>query len=257
MDPNRPNVNGLVVIPSYNPGRILFKTVSDARGAWAPVWVVVDGSTDGTGESLLQLAGQDPQLRVMVLERNGGKGSAVLHGLRAAASAGYTHALVMDADGQHPADRIPEFMASAQANPDAAILGRPLFDSTAPIERVLWRKMSNFWTHVETLGAGVGDSLFGFRVYPIKPLLAIMERQRWMRRFDFDAEAAVRLCWGGIRVINIGVPVRYLSAEEGGVSHFRYLRDNALLTWMHARLVIELVARLPGLLLRRFRSWRR
>src|SRR6188508_1831857 len=100
MDENCPNVNGLVIIPSYNPGRILFKTVSDARRAWAPVWVVVDGSTDRTGESLMKLAEQDPQLRVMVLERNAGKGSAVLHGLRVAASDGYTHALVMDADGQ-------------------------------------------------------------------------------------------------------------------------------------------------------------
>jgi hypothetical protein len=102
--------------------------------------------------------------------------------------------------------------------------------------------------HLETLWAGIGDSLFGFRVYPIAPLVEIMEATRWMRRFDFDAEAAVRLCWRGVRPVNIAVPVRYLSAEEGGVSQFRYLRDNLLLTWMHTRLVLELLF---------LRAWRR
>jgi glycosyltransferase involved in cell wall biosynthesis len=247
----------LVLIPSYNSGSIVLKTVAEARRAWAPVWVVIDGSTDGTAEALLQLAADDAQLRVLLLERNSGKGAAVLHGLQAAVRAGYTHALVMDADGQHPADKIPELMASAKANPDALILGWPVFDRTAPIERVLWRKMSNFWAHLETLWAGIGDSLFGFRVYPIARLIAIMERRRWMRRFDFDAEAAVRLAWSGMRIINIPVPVRYPSAAEGGVSHFRYPRDNLLLTWMHTRLVLEFLVRLPRLLARRSRSSRR
>jgi glycosyltransferase involved in cell wall biosynthesis len=246
----------LVLIPTYNTGSIVLQTVAAVRRVWQPVWVVIDGSTDGTDEALRRLADQDEQLRVMVLQRNQGKGAAVLHGLRAAAAAGYTHALVMDADGQHPAAKIPELMASSQANPDALILGQPIFDDRAPPERVLWRRMSNFWVHLETLSSGIGDSLFGFRVYPIEPLVAIMERQRWMRRFDFDAEAAVRLCWRGVRAINIAVPVRYLSPEEGGVSHFRYLRDNLLLTWMHTRLVLEFVLRAPRLLARRLRSSR-
>ena len=232
----------------------MLKTVAEARQAWAPVWIVVDGSTDGTGEALVKLAAADAQLRVMVLERNRGKGAAVLHGLREAMRAGFTHALVMDADGQHPADKIAELMATAKANPAALILGQPIFDRRAPLERVLWRRMSNFWAHVETLGAGIGDSLFGFRVYPIAPLLAIMARRRWMRRFDFDPEAAVRLAWCGVRIINIAVPVKYLSAAEGGVSHFRYVRDNLLLTWMHTRLVLGLLLRLPVLLERRLRS---
>ena len=246
-----------MLIPSYNTGAIVLQTVAEARRVWQPVWVVVDGSTDGTDEALIKLVQRDAHLNVMVLPCNQGKGAAVLHGLRAAAAAGYSHALVMDADGQHPAAKIPEFMARSQANPHALILGRPIFDRTAPIERVLWRKMSNFWVHVETLRSGVGDSLFGFRVYPIEPLLAIMERQRWMRRFDFDAEAAVRLAWHGVRIINIAVPVKYLSAEEGGVSHFRYVRDNLLLTWMHVRLVFEFLLRAPLLIARRLRSSRR
>jgi glycosyltransferase involved in cell wall biosynthesis len=232
-------MNHLVLIPTYNTGARVLQTVEEAKREWQPIWVVVDGSTDGSTQALL--ARQDAHLRVMVLERNHGKGAAVLHGLRAARAAGYTHALVMDADGQHPAARIREFMAASQANPDAQVLGVPLFGANAPLERVLWRKMSNFWVDFETLWCGVGDSLFGFRVYPIAPLLEIMQSSRWMRRFDFDAEAAVRLCWRGVRPLNIPVPVRYLSAAEGGVSHFRYLRDNLLLTWMHTRLVLELL----------------
>jgi glycosyltransferase involved in cell wall biosynthesis len=257
LHPGAQKPDHLVLIPTYNTGSIVLQTVAAVRRVWQPVWVVIDGSTDGTDEALRKLADQDEQLHVMVLQRNQGKGAAVLHGLRAAAAVGYTHALVMDADGQHPVAKIPELMASSQANPDALILGQPIFDDTAPPERVLWRRMSNFWVHLETLWSGIGDSLFGFRVYPIEPLLAIMERQRWMRRFDFDAEAAVRLCWRGVRAINIAVPVRYLSAEEGGVSHFRYLRDNLLLTWMHTRLVLGFVLRAPLLIARRLRSSRR
>ncbi|HXM81873.1 MAG TPA: glycosyltransferase family 2 protein [Burkholderiales bacterium] len=246
----------LVLIPTYNTGRKVQQTVDEARRVWQPVWVVVDGSTDGTTESLQSLAQRDDQIRVLVLEQNVGKGAAVLHGLRAAAAAGYTHALIMDADGQHPTAKIPEFMAASRANPDAQILGVPIFDRHAPLERVLWRKMSNFWVDLETLWEGVGDSLFGFRVYPIEPLVYIMERSRWMRRFDFDAEAAVRLCWRGVRPINIPVPVKYFGAEEGGVSHFRYWRDNLLLTWMHTRLFLESLARAPRLIQRRLRSSR-
>jgi hypothetical protein len=117
---------------------------------------------------------------------------------------------------------------------------------------VLWRKVSNWFTGLETLRAGIGDSLYGFRVYPIAPLLEIMERQPFMRRFDFDAEAAVRLCWRGVRPVSLAAPVKYFRPEEGGVSHFNYVRDNVLLTWMHTRLVLETVLRLPFLLRRRF-----
>ena len=103
------------------------------------------------------------------------------------------------------------------------------------------------WTNLETLGAGIDDSLYGFRVYPIAPLVEVMRGQRWMRRFDFDTEAVVRLAWRGVTPINIAAPVKYLRAEEGGVSHFRYGRDNALLTWMHLRLMLGFVLRLPSL----------
>jgi glycosyltransferase involved in cell wall biosynthesis len=246
-----PSKTHIVLIPSYNTGVKVFETVRAARIQWDPVWVVVDGSTDGTAEELSRMAGSDPGLRVLVLPENQGKGSAVLHGLRQAEAQGFTHALTMDSDGQHPADLIRRFQRISQDNPDALVLGVPVFAADAPRLRVGGRKISNWWANLETLWGGIGDSLFGFRVYPIAALRAAMEANRWMRRFDFDPEAAVRLCWKGLRPINVPAPVRYFRPEEGGVSHFNYYRDNALLTWMHTRLMLGFLARLPLL------TWRR
>lgn len=231
------NRSHLVVIPSYNTGNKVLETARHARQMWDPVWIVVDGSTDGTAEALQALAASDPGLRVLVLPKNRGKGAAVLHALDAAAEAGYTHALTMDADGQHPPAKIPEFMAVSAARPEAMILGLPVFDASVPLVRLRGRKISNALANFETLWDGIGDALFGFRVYPIEPLRDIMHGRVWMRRFDFDPEVVVRLCWNGVKPINLDVPVRYLSAEEGGVSHFNYYRDNLLLTGMHLRLV--------------------
>ena len=240
----------LVLIPSYNSGPKLLETVLAARRHWAPVWVVADGSTDGSEAAVERLAADDPQIHLYRLPRNQGKGAAILHGLKLAEAEGFSHVLTMDADGQHPAWLIPDFIAESRANPDALILGSPLFDASAPRIRVLGRKLSNGMTSLETLWSGSFDSLFGFRVYPVSALRQVMEGSRWMRRFDFDAEAAVRLCWRGFRPISLPAPVRYFTPAQGGVSHFRYWRDNLLLISMHTRLVLALLGRL---LVRSFR----
>ena len=234
-------------MPSYNTGPLLVPTVQAACAAWPDVFVVLDGSTDASAAALPSL----PGLRVLTLARNSGKGAAILHGLQAAAAEGFTHAITMDADGQHPAAMIGAFAAASRANPAAMILGVPQFGPDAPALRVRGRRISNWWANLETLGAGIGNSLFGFRVYPVAPLLQIMQRHRWMRRYDFDAEAAVRLCWAGVRPVNLPAPVRYPTAAEGGVTHFQYGRDNVLLTWMHIRLVFGFLTRLPLLVWRR------
>ncbi len=236
-------------MPSYNTGPVLARTVRDTVAAWPDVFVVLDGSTDGAEQDVAAA----PGLRLLRLAQNRGKGAAILHGLRAAAAEGFTHAITMDADGQHPAAMIATFAAVSRARPEAMILGVPQFGPDAPALRVGGRRISNGWVTLETLWAGIGDSLFGFRVYPIAPLLRIMERQRWMRRYDFDAEAAVRLCWAGVPAVNLPAPVRYLTPEEGGVTHFRYGRDNVLLTWMHTRLMLGFLMRLPLLAWRRAR----
>lgn len=252
--PRAASATHLVLIPSYNPGVKLDETVRGALAQWAPVWVVVDGSTDGSAARLQAMAEGDDRLRVLVLPRNVGKGAAVLHGIELAAAQGFTHVLTMDSDGQHPAHLIPEFMAASQAQPGAMVLGVPVFAADAPRLRVNGRKLSNGWADLETLWAGIGDSLFGFRVYPIAPLREVMTGQRWMRRFDFDPEAVVRMCWLGVKPINLPATVRYFRPDEGGVSHFNYLRDNLLLSWMHGRLLLGFLLRLPLLLARRIRG---
>jgi glycosyltransferase involved in cell wall biosynthesis len=247
MDAFRP----LILIPSYNTGPdLLRETVRGALGGNAPVRVVIDGSTDGSFEALRPMEAEHPRLHVSRLSGNSGKGSAVLHGLREALAEGFTHILTMDADGQHPAAAIARFLNIGRQHPEAMVLGSPVFDETAPALRVGGRKISNFWANFETLGWGINDSLFGMRLYPAAELLAVMESTRFARRFDFDPEVAVRLVWRGVPAINLPTPVRYLSRDEGGVSQFRYIRDNTLLTWMHTRLLFGFVIRLPWLLAR-------
>ena len=249
-----PSSTHLVLIPSYNPGPKVYATVRAALEQWAPVWVVIDGSTDHSEHRLSEMAAAEPNLRVWMLPKNRGKGAAVLFGMREAHALNFTHVLTMDSDGQHPADRIAPFMQTSSASPAAMVLGKPVFDDSAPSLRVKGRKISNWWANLETLWAGIGDSLFGFRVYPIDPLISVMQRQLWMRRFDFDVEAVVRLCWRGVRPINLPARVSYFRPEEGGISHFKYGRDNALLTWMHFRLFLGFILRLPLLAARRLRK---
>jgi hypothetical protein len=148
---------------------------------------------------------------------------------------------------------IPDYIALARAQPSALILGKPVFDDTAPRERVIGRRICNWWVNLETLHAGIGDSLFGMRVYPAPALLDVMQSHATMRRFDFDAESAIRLVWRGLPPVNIDTPVRYFTAAEGGVSHFHYVRDNLLLSGMHLRLLAGFLWRLPWLLVRRLR----
>lgn len=246
-----PSTTHLVVIPSYNTGPdLLTRTVAGAMAEWAPVWVVLDGSDDGSGAALAAV----PGLRVIALPRNRGKGAALRVALTQAAAAGFTHALAMDADGQHPAASIGAFMAASIAEPDAVVLGVPQFGPDAPALRVKGRRISNWWANLETLWAGIDDSLCGFRVYPIRPLLTALARSSGMRRFDFDPEAAVRLLWQGVPAVNLLAPVRYIGREEGGVSHFKYGRDNAVLTWMHVRLMLGFLPRVPMLAWRRRRG---
>jgi len=229
----------LVLIPAYNPGRLLEETVRGARANWPVVWVVADGSNDGSHEALGRLA--LPGVRIIEQARNGGKGSAVLAGARAALAEGYTHALVMDADGQHPANRIADFMAASAAEPTAVVCGLPTFGPEAPRVRLYGRKLSVGLVHLETSGRGAADPLFGFRVYPLAPLVRVLESTRGARRYDFDPEVAVRLAWAGIPARNREAACVYVDREQGGVSHFRYLRDNYRMITMHTRLLWDLL----------------
>jgi hypothetical protein len=243
----------LLIIPSYNTGAILEATVREALQYYAPIWVVIDGSTDNSPALLQALQKQYPQrLKIIHLPKNKGKGAAIFTAIQQAQKGGFTHILTMDADHQHPAASIARFMQLSAHYPKAMILGKPVFAASAPALRVQGRKISNAWATIETLGWGIGDSLFGMRLYPLVDLIAVLQSTRWARRFDFEPEVAVRLAWRGVPAINLDTPVRYLLAEEGGISQFRYLRDNTLLTWMHLRLFLEFLLRLPCLLQRKW-----
>jgi glycosyltransferase involved in cell wall biosynthesis len=242
----------LILVPSYNTGSILEKTIREILEQWQPVWVVIDGSDDRSDELLEPIQKEFPDaLQVIRLPKNIGKGAAILEGIVQAQQQDYTHVLTMDADNQHSAKAIHDFMKASGQAPDAVILGKPVFDESAPALRVQGRKISNGFANLETLGWGIHDSLFGMRVYPIQPLRQVMESTLWARRFDFEPEVAVKLAWLGLPVINIPTPVRYLSEQDGGISHFNYLRDNALLIWMHTRLLFGFILRLPKLIARR------
>ncbi len=234
----------LLIIPSYNTGGKLAETVREACACWRPVWVVLDGSTDGSAAALAGAGARENGVRILALERNSGKGAAVLHALLAAAREGFTHALVLDADGQHSAGDIPRFMSASQKNPAAMILGVPQFAADAPAARRHGRRVGNWWANLETLWGGIGDSLFGFRVYPIQKSVDILQGTRGARRFDFDTELAVRLFWAGVPPVNLSTPVRYFKPAEGGCSHFHYLRDNWLLIRRHTLLVLEMLSQM-------------
>jgi len=236
-----PSATHLVLIPSYNTGSRLADTVAAALAQWSPVWVIVDGSTDDSAAPALAHAAQDSRLRVIIRSSNGGKGAAVATGVEAALEAGFTHVLTMDADGQHSAGHLPTFMAESRIHPNALIAGRPVFGPEVPLERLHGRKLSVALARWETLGSAVDDPLFGFRVYPARALQRALAATRFARGFDFDPEIAVRLVWAGVQIVNLPAPCRYFTKGEGGVSHFRYGRDNLKLIWLHARLLSELL----------------
>jgi glycosyltransferase involved in cell wall biosynthesis len=236
-----PSSTHLVLMPSYNTGPRLRDTVATALAQWNPVWVVLDGSTDGSEALLREMAAANPALRIILRDRNGGKGAAVLTGVNAALEAGFTHVLTMDADGQHPASLIPQFMASSMASPAALVLGRPVFGPEVPLERLHGRKLSVGLARLEILGPGIDDPLFGFRVYPARELKRALDSTRRARGFDFDPEVAVRMFWAGVPTVNLPAPCRYIAKAEGGVSHFHYVRDNLKLIWLHTRLLTQLL----------------
>jgi len=235
-----PSTSHLVLIPSYNTGPLVVSTIKDALEYWSPIWVVIDGSTDGSATLVHELAKQDSRIRVIERPENGGKGAAVADGTAAALAAGFTHVLTMDSDGQHPVSYIQSFMRASMENTNALILGRPVFGPEVPLERLYGRKISVAFARLEILGPGIDDPLFGFRVYPAAPLLRALNATRRARGFDFDPEVAVRMVWNGVPTVNLPAPCRYLAPDEGGVSHFNYVRDNAKMVWLHLRLLAQL-----------------
>lgn len=221
------------VIPSFDNPATIRRVVEEVKALLPDVIVVDDGSGPDGRAAIAQL-GEDGLAQVFHRAQNGGKGAAMKDALRLAHEAGFTHALQVDADGQHALDDVPKMLAAAEANPEALVLGQPVFDETAPKARLIARRVTIFWTRLETGGDQIADPMCGFRVYPLP---ASAEVPVWGDRMDFDPEIAVRLLWAGVPTVNVPTEVRYVSEEDGGVSHFRVVWDNVLISLMHSRLM--------------------
>jgi glycosyltransferase involved in cell wall biosynthesis len=222
------------VVPTYDNPRTVRTTVEGLRKHGLAVIVVDDGSGP-EGRAAVEALGREGLAEVIRREVNGGKGAAVQAGFAAARRLGYTHVLQIDADGQHDLGDVATFLETARQRPDALVLGRPVFDESAPWGRLAGRQITRFLTHVETGGLRVGDPMCGFRVYPLDAVAELACGPR----MDFDVEVVVRLVWKGLPVVNLPTRVRYLTAEEGGVSHFRMFWDNARFVWLHLHLLPE------------------
>lgn len=235
-----------VLIPCYNHGAMLASVLARLAPFNLPVIVVDDGSDARTKQHIAAL--NAPQLRVLTLPHNQGKGAAVIAGLRAAAAAGFSHALQLDADGQHQVEDTPRMLAEAERYPHCLISGQPQYDASIPKSRLYGRYITHFWVWVETLSFSLKDSMCGFRVYPLAASLELCDRRAIGQRMDFDTEIMVRLYWQGTPSRFIRTRVTY---PPSGVSHFDALHDNLRISWMHTRLFFGMLPRIPQLLSRR------
>ena len=237
----------VAVIPVYNHGDAVGAVVANVRAAGLRCILVDDGSSAGCAAVLDALAAAE-DVTLVRLAVNQGKGGAMIAGLRAAAAAGWSHALQIDADGQHDAGDIPAFLARARAEPDAVICGVPVYDESVPTGRLVGRYATHVWVWINSLSFAIRDSMCGFRVYPLAPVVRLFDEATLGRRMDFDPEVLVRLHWRGQRIVNLPTRVTY---PQDGLSHFRIGLDNWLISKMHARLFFGMLLRSPLLLWRK------
>ncbi len=241
-----------IVVPFYNHERAIADTVAGLRPHGLRCWIVDDGSDARCRPVLDALErSEGGWLSVLRLAPNRGKGHAVMSGLRAAAQAGYSHGVQIDADGQHDPADLPRLLQQAAQHPDAVVTGVPLYDASVPRGRLYGRYVTHLWVWINTLSFEIRDSMCGFRVYPLAAALRVWDEGRVGARMQFDTEILVRLFWQGVRVISVPTRVTY---PRDGVSHFDLWRDNLRISAMHARLFFGMLRRLPQLLGQRLRA---
>ncbi len=239
-----------IVIPVYNHERAIGAVVEGLRRFGVPCILVDDGSSIECARVLDALAATDG-VSLVRLAQNSGKGAAVLAGFAEAAKRGFSHVLQIDADGQHDVGDIPLFLQLAEANPEAVINGKPVYDESVPKARLYGRYATHIWVWINTLSLAIHDSMCGFRVYPIAAVQALQARHKLGSRMNFDTDILVRLYWDGLRVVNQPTRVAYPS---DGVSHFRVWADNVQISGMHTKLFFGMLRRIPRLLARHFRK---
>ena len=235
-------MKAVAVIPHFNHSGTVGRVARAMLSAGLPVMIVDDGSS-ANEQAVLQQLEAEPGIRVRFCPRNGGKGHAMKEGLRWARAEGYSHALQVDADGQHQLDDAARLLVAAEREPDALVCGRPIYGADAPAVRRYGREITNFWASVNA-GVRVRDAMCGFRVYPLAITCEVIDREPVGDRMDFDIDILVRLSWAGVPLAWVDTPVRY---TPGGISHFAPLHDNLLISRMHARLFAGMLRRRLGI----------
>jgi len=236
------------LIPFYNhPEAIGF--VVDQLSKFDLNTIIVDDGSNEESKKILSSLATLPKVTLVTREANGGKGAAVISGMREAMNKGYTHALQVDADGQHDLSRLPEILALSQKFPEKIISGMPVYDDTVPTNRKLWRYATHILVWIHTLSLEIRDSMCGFRVYPLKKTLAVIDTvKNFGQRMDFDIEILVRSHWHDLHIEQLPVGVRY---PLDGISHFQLFNDNFLITKLHIRLFFGMLLISPKLLIRK------
>lgn len=236
------------VVPVYNHEHAIGGVVAALRAQGLSVVLVDDASSPACAAELDRLHRAEPdQVHLARHAVNQGKGGAVMTGLEHAAALGFTHALQLDADGQHDSTAVPEFVRAAERDPGAVICGYPVYDESVPKARLYGRYATHIWIWINTLSLRIKDSMCGFRVYPLAAVLPLIAGRKLGKRMDFDPEVIVRLDWRGVPIVNLPTRVGY---PTDGVSHFRLWLDNSLITRMHARLFFGMLLRSPRLIAR-------
>jgi glycosyltransferase involved in cell wall biosynthesis len=237
-------VNPCVLIAIYDHGSTIASVVDGLAPLGLRCLIVDDGSDEPTRLALRDLDARHEWVRVEWRGPNAGRGPALRFGYRLAAELGHTHAMQLDADGQHDPADVPAFLEAARRDPAAQVLGSPIFERSAPAARRYGRWLSRFWVWLETCSLEIADPLCGMRCLPLEPTLRVLDESPCGDRMDFDPELAVRLAWAGVRAVNVPTRVRYF---EDGISHFDVLRDNARMARLHTRLCLEMLPRLGRL----------
>jgi glycosyltransferase involved in cell wall biosynthesis len=235
-----------IVIPVYNHEHAIVHVIANLKHYGIPCLLVNDGSSAACTTVLENLTQQESAwLTLINRAENGGKGAAVLDGFKEASRLGYTHALQIDADGQHNSNDIPRFLETSKLNPNAMILGKPVFDDSVPKSRLYGRKITNFWIAIHTLSLAIADGMCGFSLYPLTAINQLISHYHIGQRMDFDIDIVVRLYWQGVQAINLTTAVNY---PLDGVSHFKLWRDNVMISTTHTRLFFGMLKRSPTLL---------
>jgi len=236
------------VIPNYNHHLVIKDTIQSLVTFGLPIILVDDGSNDETQQVLADIDNNFHQVTLIRRETNGGKGAAVQTGLAAAYQAGWSHALQVDADGQHDLNDVDRMLKLSLENPKELLSGQPVYDDSISKGRYYGRFITHFWVYIETLSTDIKDSMCGFRVYPLAAYNQLTKSSRLGNKMDFDIEVMVKMHWQGVPMRFVKTKVLY---PENGVSHFNVFDDNVLISLMHTRLFFGMLWRLPKLLFRK------